>query len=152
MIIYTAIKEFVIKPENILVSIGDTLNKFENAVMVSVGGQNLTERTFYMWVGMPESLDYLSESSILPDPPVPGDGNTAGGTETLAAGLESLTVTGKGWSFTPSSVVAIVCKPANGSNIIASIISGSISSNGFTAEFSAPIPDSSYTLLYIASA
>lgn len=83
-------------------------------------------------------------------PAVPG--GSVSGVVSITNGSASVTVSGAGWAFTPTTVVAVVLKPAGGFNIYATIDESTITSDGFTAILSGSVPAAGYSLSYIATA
>jgi len=96
-----------------------------------------------------------------------GDGATAGGllvasagsttnfvqkiagTQAIAAGADSVAVTGLGLASVPSQVLVTVRKVTGGANLFASVRGDSITAGGFTADLSAATDASTYTLDYL---
>lgn len=70
------------------------------------------------------------------------------GATAIPNGAAYVTVTGAGWGFTPTSIVASVAKPAGGDNIFATVREDSITSDGFIADLSAPTTTTGYVLSY----
>lgn len=68
MINYTVTKPFVKQPENISLAVSDSVSKYSDSQKVLIGTTVITEKTFYSWVGSPESFDYLEYSSTEADP------------------------------------------------------------------------------------
>jgi hypothetical protein len=92
-----------------------------------------------------------------------GDGATAGGllvgggsltgyvrkvagTQAIAAGVDSVVVTGLGLSSAPAQVLVTVRKATGGSNYFASVRGDSITAEGFTADLSAATDAGTYAL------
>lgn len=67
----------------------------------------------------------------------------------LPSGQASGSVTGLALGFTPVRVMVVIRKPAGGYQIWVSIVDGTLTTDGFDFELSAPPPDSSYILDYI---
>lgn len=67
MIIYTVTNPFTIMPDNVDLSIGDTLIKYEDSILVLVGTKRITFVTFYEWLGGTSSLEYFEPTSQEPD-------------------------------------------------------------------------------------
>jgi hypothetical protein len=96
-----------------------------------------------------------------------GDGATAGGllvasagsggnfvqkiagTRAIAAGADSVTVTGLGLESAPSQVLVTVRKATGGANLFACVRGDSITANGFTADLSAVTDAATYALDYL---
>ena len=92
-----------------------------------------------------------------------GDGATAGGllvgggsatgfvqkiagTQAIAAGVDSVAVTGLGLASAPAQVLVTVRKVTGGSNYFASVRGDSITTDGFTADLSAATDAGTYQL------
>ena len=151
MNIYTATAEFSLPNTGEAISIGDTLSKYSDSVVVLIDSTEQTNKALYSWVGSADSLNYLTFSSSAPDP-TSGGGTTFGGSVSLTSGETSVVVSAA-FEFEPSAIVAIVAKPdGSGSNIFATIRQDTISATGFTVDFSSAIPGIGYKLNYIASA
>jgi hypothetical protein len=92
-----------------------------------------------------------------------GDGATAGGllvgggtltgfvqriagTKAIAAGVDSVAVTGLGLASAPAQVLVTVRKATGASNYFASVRGDSISTDGFTADLSAATDAGTYAL------
>lgn len=71
MKVYTAIKEFIIKPQNVTIHVGDTLTKYDNTVVVSFDSSYSTATSFWTWVGSVNSEEFLSLTSSSSDPATP---------------------------------------------------------------------------------
>ena len=68
------------------------------------------------------------------------------GTQAIAAGADSVTVTGLGLASAPGQVLVTVRKATGGSNLFASVRGDTITSNGFTADLSAAADAATYAL------
>ena len=148
MNIYTATAAFSLPNTGEAISIGDTLSKYSDSVVVLIDSTEYTNAALYSWVGSADSLNYLTLSGSTSDP-VEG---VYGSTYDLTEGATSATVSVE-FGFTPTAIVAIVAKPdGSGSNIFATIRQDTISATGFTVDFSSAIPGIGYKLNYIASA
>ena len=96
-----------------------------------------------------------------------GDGATAGGvlvgggsltgyvqkvrgTQAIASGADSVTVTGLGLASAPGQVLVTVRKQTGGLNLFAAVRGDSITANGFTADLSAATDGATYQLDYLA--
>jgi hypothetical protein len=96
-----------------------------------------------------------------------GDGATAGGllvggggltgyvqkirgTQAVAAGADSVTVTGLGLAAAPGQVLVTMRKLTGGLNLFATVRSDSITTDGFTADLSAATDGATYQLDYLA--
>jgi hypothetical protein len=92
-----------------------------------------------------------------------GDGATAGGllvgtgagvgfvqkhagTQAIAAGADSVAVTGLGLASAPTQVLVTVRKATGGANFFASVRGDSITTDGFTADLSAATDAGTYSL------
>lgn len=71
------------------------------------------------------------------------------GEYSLPAGQVSGSVTGLALGFTPVRVMVVIRKPAGGYQLWASIVDGSLTTDGFDFELSGPPPDGSYVLDYM---
>ena len=70
---YTVTKEFIIKPQNIIMTVGSTLQKYDDTAIVIVhGATSISAFTFYSWVGSEVSLEFMSLTSQEVDPDIPG--------------------------------------------------------------------------------
>jgi hypothetical protein len=95
-----------------------------------------------------------------------GDGATAGGllvsgssaagyvqkiagTKAIAAGVDSVAVTGLGLAAVPAQVLVTMRKATGGSNYFATVRGDSISTDGFTADLSAATDAATYALDYL---
>lgn len=94
-----------------------------------------------------------------------GDGATAGGvlvsgpfaecvlklrgTKAIAAGADSVAVTGLGLASVPAQVLVTVRKASGGLNLFASVRGDSITADGFTADLSAAADAATYSLDYL---
>ncbi len=79
---------------------------------------------------------------------VPNSGFVSGSLA-LGNGVDSGSISGLMLSFTPSRVLLSVSRPMGGLNIEASVVSGSISNNGFQFELSGLTDSTSYVLNYV---
>jgi len=96
-----------------------------------------------------------------------GDGATAGGlfmgggtsvgyvqkfrgTQAIASGVDSVTVSGLGLATTPSQVLVTVRKLTGGLNLFATVRDDSITTGGFTVDLSAATDAATYKLDYLA--
>ena len=85
-----------------------------------------------------------------------GGGSTVGyvqkycGTQAIAAGADSVTVSGLGLATAPSQVLVTVRKATGGLNLFATVRSDSITTDGFTADLSAATDAATYQLDYLA--
>jgi major tropism determinant Mtd-like protein len=96
-----------------------------------------------------------------------GDGATAGGllvgggsfsgyvqkirgTQAIASGADSVTVSGLGLGSAPAQVLVTVRKLTGGLNLFATVRSDSITTGGFTADLSAATDAATYQLDYLA--
>jgi len=131
--------------ENLVV--GDTVGKLSSRVSVLVAGTEYGNLAFYDWVGTADSLNYLSLTGVLPDPPAPGSGGV-GGTAAIVSGASVVTVAGAAFGFVPSGIAVTVLKPVGGSNLFATVRSGTVTADGFVADLSAPAPAAGYSLSY----
>ncbi len=81
-----------------------------------------------------------------------GGGSAAGyvqkfaGTQAIAAGADSVTVTGLALAAAPGQVLVTVRKATGGANLFASVRGDTITSNGFTADLSAAADAATYAL------
>lgn len=95
-----------------------------------------------------------------------GDGVTAGGlfvgggslvgyvqkycgTQAIASGVDSVTVTGLDLPSVPVQVLVTVRKPTGGLNLFATVRDGSLATSGFTVDLSAATDASTYKLDYL---
>jgi hypothetical protein len=94
-----------------------------------------------------------------------GDGATAGGlpvtassaafvaklrgTRAIAAGADSVAVTGAGFASVPAQVLVTVRKVTGGMNLFASVRGDSITTDGFTVDLSAATDTANYSLDYL---
>ena len=84
-----------------------------------------------------------------------GGGSAAGylqkiaGTQAIAAGADSVVVTGLGLAFAPSQVLVTVRKATGGLNLFATVRGDSITTGGFTADLSAATDGATYQLDYL---
>lgn len=92
----------------------------------------------------------MVQPTISSTPAVPG--GSVSGVIAITSGVNSITVSGAGWVFTPTTVVVTVTMPAGGDHIFATVDESTITMNGFTAHLSAPTPASGYSLSYIVTA
>ncbi len=96
-----------------------------------------------------------------------GDGATAGGlfvgggtgvgyvqkfrgTQAIASGVDSVTVTGLGLPSVPAQVLVTVRKLTGGLNLFATVRDDSITTGGFTVDLSAATDAATYKLDYLA--
>ncbi len=96
-----------------------------------------------------------------------GDGSTAGGikigggspptyvqknsgTQAIASGTDSVTVSGLTLASTPGQVLVTVRKPTGGMNLFATVRDASITTAGFTVDLSGVTDASTYKLDYLA--
>jgi hypothetical protein len=96
-----------------------------------------------------------------------GDGATAGGllvgggsgagyvqkicgTQAIASGADTVTVSGLGLASAPGQVLVTVRKLTGGLNLFATLRSDSITTDGFTADLSAATDAATYQLDYLA--
>jgi hypothetical protein len=68
------------------------------------------------------------------------------GTAAIAAGADSVSVTGLGLASVPAQVLVTVRKAAGAANLFASVRSASLTTDGFTADLSAATDASTYQL------
>jgi len=91
-----------------------------------------------------------------------GDGATAGGvslaansvlklrgTKAIAAGADSVAVTGAALASAPAQVLVTVRKATGGLNLFATVRGDSITTDGFTADLSAATDTANYSLDYL---
>ncbi len=95
-----------------------------------------------------------------------GDGATAGGlfvgggsavgyvqkyrgTQAIASGADSVTISGLGLSSVPAQVLVTVRKVTGGLNLFATVRDDSITTGGFTVDLSAATNESTYKLDYL---
>jgi hypothetical protein len=71
------------------------------------------------------------------------------GTQTMAAGVDSVAVTGLGLASVPAQVLVTVRKVTGGLNLFATVRSDSITTGGFTADLSAATDAATYQLDYL---
>ena len=71
------------------------------------------------------------------------------GSIALANGVDEGTVTGLNLPFVPSQVLLTVMKPEEGYNIFATVIAGSVTTDGFLYELSGETDSTGYTLNYL---
>jgi len=72
MQVYTVTQEFCMHPLNEAILVGDTIGKLDGATLTTVNGSEYDNDAFYDWVGSANSLDFLSFTGTIPDPPVGG--------------------------------------------------------------------------------
>lgn len=71
------------------------------------------------------------------------------GTSTISSGVDFVTVSGLGLSYTPSFIIVTMRKATGGLNLFAIVRGDSISTDGFTADFNAATDSTSYHLDYL---
>jgi hypothetical protein len=114
-----------------------------------IGSTESDNQAFFKWVGSADSIPYLAVAGVLPDPPVGGIYTGVGGSQSVVAGVDFLTISGVDFGYIPTSIVVTVVKPdGSASNIFATVRDDSVTQTGFTADFSTPIPGSGYYLSY----
>jgi len=79
----------------------------------------------------------------------PAATNWRSGVYDIAAGAEGGSVTGLGLSFTPSTAILTVEKPDGGLNLSASLVSGTLSADGFDFTLSGMTDSEGYKLSYL---
>lgn len=147
MDVYTVTHAFDITMLNMEMSIGDTVGRFSMSVNTLANTTQFPDKAFYGWIGSPDSLNYLSFVGVVPDPSSGGI-NEAHGIVALPA-ADSFTLAGAGWMFIPSAIACMVIKPgAPDSNMFATLRDGTLTADGFTVDFQAPIPGAGYKLSY----
>ena len=150
MDIYVVTKEFAAPQLGVRLCVLDTIGKFSSKIVCLIGGTEYDNSAFYEWVGLDNSLNYLSFSGTIPDPV---SSVVVSGAFPITSGNDFVTVTGAAFGFVPTSVVVVVGKPSGGSdNIFATPREGSATTDGFTADLSAPASSSGYVLNYIVAA
>ena len=149
MDIYTAIQDFSLPHQGVLVTVGTTLGKFSSKTSVLVGAVEFNNQALWDWLGSPNSLLYVSFSGTVPEPT---GSSVVVGASAVTSGNDFVTVSGAAFGFVPVTVVATVLKPtAAGSNLFATVRSDSITADGFTADLSAPVGAPGYVLAFVVS-
>lgn len=72
MQVYTVTAEFDLTPLNETLQVGDTVGKLDGAILTTVNGDEYDNLAFYDWIGSADSLNYLTFTGTVPDPPVGG--------------------------------------------------------------------------------
>ena len=84
-----------------------------------------------------------------------GGGSTVGfvqkysGSQAMASGVDSVTVSGLGLATVPGQVLVTVRKPTGGLNLFATVRGDSITTDGFIADLSAATNATTYQLDYL---
>ena len=70
MQVYTVISDFTLaSPCGITLEVGDTVGKLDGSVGSVVNGTESDSQALYDWIGSANSLDQLSFTGVVPDPP-----------------------------------------------------------------------------------
>jgi hypothetical protein len=74
------------------------------------------------------------------------------GSAALGSGVGTVAISGLALTFTPSRVIAMVSKPSGGLTIGASVVRSTITSGGFTVDFTGLTDATTYFLEWVAFA
>ncbi len=93
--------------------------------------------------------DGTTAGGVLMGPGAEGTGGYVRGTQAIAAGADSVTVTALGLGTAPSQVLLTVRKRTGGLNLFATLRSDSLTGAGFTADLSGATDEATYQLDYL---
>lgn len=144
---YVVTKAFDLPKIGVEVGIGTIVSKFASKVDSMVGAVEWADEAFWQWIGSPGSLDVMSFTGTIPDPSsiIAIDGSI-----NLTMGLDYYQLTGAGFWFSPQVAVVTLVKPTPTSpNLFTVLRDGTLSTDGFTVDFSSSIPTTGYKLNYV---
>ena len=72
MKVYIVTNEFDLTPLNQTLQVGDTIGRLDGTVLTTINSVEYDNDAFYDWIGSADSLNYLSFTGTIPDPPVGG--------------------------------------------------------------------------------
>lgn len=156
MKVYIATAGFSLPILSKRVSIGEAVGKLDDRIGTLIGtigdlvnAPEYSNLALYQWVGSDDSLNYLSLFADVDDPTA--GSLVFGGSKSIESGDDEVVVTGAGWGFVPSSIVATVVKPTDGDDtIFATIREDTVTADGFSADLSGNTDKAGYKLYYLA--
>jgi len=100
------------------------------------------------------TTDIIQGAKIIPQ----GEGGATGGSEVnltsgsfnLPNGVSEYAVTGLAFGFLPSAIMLTIQRPVTGMNILALLVAGSITVDGFEVALSAPTDSTNYVISWMA--
>lgn len=151
-----ACEEFVLNHHNTLVDSGTLTARVglntESPYDVLLQNAVLEAVSFPRYTGVAAEVQYQFRapkvSGIVYSPPPDADMRT--GTLSINNGVSTQTFTGLAFPSAPLRVLAIVVKPLNGAQIFATVVDGTLTTDGFRVDFDATIPAAGYKLNYLA--
>ena len=144
---YIVTKAFDVPNLGLEVSIGTILSKFSTKVDSFIGALEWQDEAFYQWLGSAGSLGFVNFTGTVPDP---SSVFAIAGSINLVMGQDFYNLTGAGFWFTPQVGVITIAKPTpTSSNLFVVLRDGTLTADGFTVDFSSPIPSTGYKLEYV---
>lgn len=144
---YITTKAFDVPRLGIEASIGTIISKFGTKVDTMLGAVEWPDEAFYQWIGSAGSLGYMTFTGTNPDP---SSIIAIAGSINLTIGQDYYDLTGAGFWFSPQIAVITIVKPTpTSANLFVVLRDGTLTTDGFTVDFSSPIPSTGYKLNYV---
>ena len=144
---YLTTKALDISKIGVEVPIGTIISKFASKIDSMIGSLEWDDEAFYQWIGSPGSLTCMNFTGSIPDP---SSIIAISGSIPLTMGQDYYNFTGAGFWFSPQVAVVTLAKPTPTSdNLFTVLREGTLSTDGFTVDFSSPIPTTGYLLEYV---
>ena len=144
---YITTKAFDVSMLGMEVPIGTIISKFEDKIDTMIGTMEWADQAFWQWIGSAGSLGSMNYTGTTPDP---SSVVAISGSINMTIGQDYYDFTGAGFWFTPQVGVITLVKPTpTSSNLFVVLRDGTLTSDGFTVDFSSPIPTTGYKLNYV---
>lgn len=144
---YLVSKAFDVPRLGIEVPAGTIISKYSTKVDTLLGTVEWPDEAFYQWIGSPGSLGYMAFTGTIPDP---SSIVAISGSIALTIGQDYYDLTGAGFWFSPQVAVITLVKPTpTSSNLFVVLRDGTLTSDGFTVDFSSSVPTTGYKLNYV---
>lgn len=144
---YLTTKAFDVPRLGVQVPVGTIISKYASKIDAMLGALEWPDEAFYQWIGSAGSLGFMDFTGTIPDP---SSVIAISGSINLTIGQDYYSLTGAGFWFSPQVAVITLVKPTpTSSNLFVVLRDGTLTTDGFTVDFSSPIPTTGYKLNYV---